>query len=142
MKLQELQKKDIPLIQKIAARAYEEDPWTTAQYESDFSNEYTHFLGVYDEECVGYIHYQVFAQEGEILNLAVDPKAQGKNLGSLLIEAMWQKEEMQRCFLEVRWSNKKAQAVYQKQGFQKIGTRKNYYQNPKEDAILMERERN
>lgn len=142
MKLQELQKKDIPLIRKIATRAYQEDPWTTAQYESDFSNKYTHFLGIYDKECVGYIHYQLLAQEGEILNLAIDPKAQGQNLGSLLIEAMWQKEEMQRCFLEVRLSNKKAQAVYQKQGFQKVGTRKNYYQNPKEDAILMERKRN
>lgn len=40
-------------------------------------------------------------------------------------------------FLEVRASNQEARLFYEKFGFQVIGTRKNYYQHPQEDAIMM-----
>ena len=87
---------------------------------------------------MGSIALQDLAGELEITQLAVKKAYQGQGLANQLMGFLADRPE--RLFLEVRVSNKVARALYEKHGFQPVGQRKNYYQNPVEDAILMARE--
>ena len=78
-----------------------------------------------------------------MMNLAVDPDCRRKGLGKelilSLIEALRQRGS--RCLtLEVRDSNAPARALYEGLGFQEIGRRRNYYRNPREDALIYKKE--
>lgn len=80
------------------------------------------------------------SDEGEILNLAVEPALRGLGLGSLLLDSMlgWLAARGARTvFLEVRRSNQAAVRLYQKAGFQASGVRRAYYRLPVEDALTM-----
>jgi len=73
--------------------------------------------------------------EREILNLAVRASHRGKGIGASLL-----RQEMEKpgtFFLEVRASNLAAKALYKKLGFRELSYRFNYYENPKEPAIVM-----
>ncbi len=91
------------------------------------------------EDIVGYCIFMVAADEGEILRIAVDntrrKKGYGKKLLSFAIDKM-KKFGIVSVFLEVRAENSAARALYHSIGFEEIGQRKNYYTNPKEDAII------
>jgi len=75
-----------------------------------------------------------------IVNFAVKPDFQGKGLGEYLLTEtmrMMNNNGVQRFYLDVRISNYKARRLYEKVGFQEIGIRKQYYNNPDEDALVM-----
>ncbi len=95
------------------------------------------------ENIVGYCIFMVAADEGEILRIAVNnaqrKKGYGKKLLSFAIDEM-KKKGVISVFLEVRATNSAARALYHSIGFEEIGQRKNYYTNPKEDAILYKME--
>lgn len=76
--------------------------------------------------------------EIEITNIAVQSKGQGH--GKRLLKRLIKHAKSQRIvsiFLEVRVSNQEARLFYENFGFQEMATRKNYYQHPQEDAVLM-----
>lgn len=77
------------------------------------------------------------AGEMELLNLAVDPLCRRQGIGQALIRAAC--EQPAELYLEVRRSNAAGQAFYRRCGFEAAGLRKDYYQNPREDAIVMKR---
>jgi [ribosomal protein S18]-alanine N-acetyltransferase len=77
--------------------------------------------------------------EWELENIVVEAKSRRKGLGALLMGkliAQARTEQGENLFLEVRESNRSACAFYEKLGFARAGVRKNYYANPREDAIL------
>lgn len=79
-------------------------------------------------------------QDAEIYNIAVSVAEQGNGLGQMLIDAFAEecrKRECSSIWLEVRESNKKAIAFYERNGFQHIQTRPSFYENPREHALLM-----
>ena len=83
---------------------------------------------------------QILLDEGYISNVAVHPDARRQGIGDALIDALAAKAaELELAFLtlEVRESNAPAIALYAKHGFHPVGKRKNYYDAPKEDAVLM-----
>jgi len=93
-----------------------------------------------NNEVIGYIFYSGVQEEMVIVNFAVKPEFQGRGLGEyLLTETMriMNKNGVQRFYLDVRMSNFKAHSLYKKVGFEEIGIRKKYYNNPDEDAIVM-----
>ncbi len=96
------------------------------------------------EGVVGFAGIMVIAEDSELLNIAVDPKFQHKGIGTLLmdkiVEESW-KNGADRIFLEVRSGNTKAQQLYKQYCFKVIGKRKNYYNNPTEDAWVMSLDR-
>ena len=96
------------------------------------------------EGVVGFAGIMVIAEDSELLNIAVDPKFQHKGIGTLLmdkiVEESW-KNGADRIFLEVRSGNTKAQQLYKQYCFKVIGERKNYYNNPTEDAWVMSLDR-
>lgn len=118
---------------------YDIAPWSKEQILADINRpEADYFFAYDDKEIVGFLSIQHLVGEIELTNLAVKKAYQGQGLGSQLLE-MLTRDELP-IFLEVRASNQTAQALYQKFGFQIVAKRRDYYHNPKEDAILMKRE--
>jgi [ribosomal protein S18]-alanine N-acetyltransferase len=79
--------------------------------------------------------------EAEILNLAVKRGMRRQGEGGALVRRMLQRffeRQVSRVFLEVRESNARAITFYRGLGFQAVGTRKDYYRDPKESATVME----
>ncbi|MCD8364665.1 MAG: ribosomal protein S18-alanine N-acetyltransferase [Clostridiales bacterium] len=89
---------------------------------------------------IGYCGLYVFADEGEVTNVAVAEVYRCQGVGAALIEAVkaaaWRKG-VRRFFLEVRETNTPAQKLYLKSGFEYCGKRKRFYRKPTEDALLM-----
>ena len=78
--------------------------------------------------------------EAHITNIAVHPEYRGKKLGNMIVEALIEKAreiDIAEMTLEVRASNETAKNLYAKYGFKIAGIRKEYYQDNKEDAIIM-----
>ncbi|MEY8337926.1 ribosomal protein S18-alanine N-acetyltransferase [Lachnospiraceae bacterium 62-35] len=92
------------------------------------------------KRAVAYGIFQLLAGEGEVLRIGVLPSERRMGLGSKVLEAMEgyaRANQGERIFLEVRESNQGARMLYKSWGFQELGIRRNYYQNPREDAVLM-----
>ena len=92
------------------------------------------------EEVVGYIVFWQIRDDVQINNIAVHPDCRGLGLGEALMRyAIAKSREAGAAFmtLEVRQSNTAALTLYKKLGFEVMGTRKNYYTKPDEDAYVM-----
>lgn len=118
-------------------------PWSRQALEEELSNPAAVFLvAVEGEDVVGYAGMHVVCGEGYIDNIAVFPHARQKGVGRKLVQALidWM-EHHEGLFLtlEVRPSNQAAVLLYRSAGFEEAGRRKGFYQDPKEDALLMTR---
>lgn len=90
----------------------------------------------------GYFCGQVILDEAEVHRIAVDPTMRGSGYGQLLLEDFLhrvQETGVVTVLLEVRAGNVPAIGLYEKNGFIGIGIRKGYYQNPKEDAKILQK---
>jgi ribosomal-protein-alanine acetyltransferase len=88
---------------------------------------------------LGFVVVRQVGEEWELENLAVAKSARRRGLATMLMEdlvSFAQRAGIEKIFLEVRESNQAARALYQKSGFTETGRRKNYYEQPSEDAIL------
>ena len=116
-------------------------PWTKEQLESQLPDDMHCFLIALDgDRILGYAGMMHVLDEGYISNVAVAPDARRRGIGDQLIRTLLiRSAELGLSFvtLEVRSGNQAAIRLYEKHGFQKLGLRKNYYDCPKEDAILM-----
>ena len=119
-------------------------PWSIPMLEEELFNPQASFLVAEGEngQVLGYAGLQVVLDEGYIANIAVDPKWRRQGLAGELLEVYCRFAQAHLAFLtlEVRASNEAAIALYVKHGFVQAGVRKNYYQDPKEDALIMTRE--
>jgi [ribosomal protein S18]-alanine N-acetyltransferase len=91
-------------------------------------------------EVTGFISGRRIREDGEILNLAVQPRTRRGGVAKALLEALleeFRREEVLQVFLEVRESNEAAIAFYRKSGFHQAGRRPRYYRNPEEDALVL-----
>ena len=89
-----------------------------------------------------YCVLQVVADEMHVHNLAVRPERRGAGLGRLLMELGldWgRRRGARRAFLEVRPSNAPALSLYASLGFRTVSLRRRYYQQPTEDALVLEK---
>ena len=95
-------------------------------------------VAVDEEKVVGYIAFEAIMDEGSIVELAVDPQHRRKGVGKKLVELMLTScSGVKTICLEVRASNTGAIALYEAFDFQPITIRKNYYDDPREDAVIM-----
>ena len=86
---------------------------------------------------------QILLDEGYITNVAVRPECRRKGIAGKLLQVFLdfaQGNQLAFLTLEVRASNYDAIALYGSRGFRSVGRRKNYYEHPKEDAIIMTKE--
>ncbi len=87
----------------------------------------------------GFLVADRVVDDWELQNIVVSPETRGRGLGMRLLEAMLTRAKetnSESVFLEVRESNTAARALYERAGFRQTGSRKSYYANPLEDAIL------
>ena len=116
-------------------------PWSEQGFLSSLQSEDTLYLVVRKEGRVaGYCGLLQSFDEADITNVAVAEEARGAGIGfAMLSELMRLGKErgIARYTLEVRASNAAALHLYEKLGFQSAGIRKNFYDRPKEDAVIM-----
>lgn len=116
-------------------------PWSYGAFESELKNENAYFIyAKIDSHFAGYAGMYSAADEGYIYNIAVHENFRNMKVGQALINALLghcSKSHLNFLSLEVRCSNIPAIRLYEKCGFQKIGVRKNFYDFPKEDAVIM-----
>ena len=117
------------------------EPWTVSAIMSQLPGENHIFLVALDGETViGYVGMMYVLDEGYISNVAVTSAYRRQKIADALIEELIRRantRDLQFVTLEVRESNEPAKALYSKHGFEVVGLRKNYYNKPKENAILM-----
>ena len=93
-----------------------------------------------EQEIIGYICGWKINDEFEITNLGIRKQFQRQGFGKILVEYIFKEIKKDDCkvfSLEVRENNFAAQKLYEKLGFKVIGIREEYYNNPKENAVVM-----
>lgn len=119
-------------------------PWNEAMLAEELYNPTASFIVAEDPEgrVLGYAGLHVVLDEGYIDNVAVRPACRRSGIADRLLDVFCRfgQEHLAFLTLEVRPSNQAAVALYQKHGFSEAGRRKDYYSDPKEDALLLTRE--
>ena len=135
-----LEKRHIPSVAKLEEECFS-TPWSEKQLSEELENPCAHFfVAECDGKVCGYIGIHTVLDEGYITNVAVGKDYRRCGIGRALVEKIiCELNELSFVTLEVRTSNEPAIALYKKLGFEEVGTRKNYYTNPCEDARLMTR---
>lgn len=98
------------------------------------------FTALDGDQVIGYIIGTKIPPEGEIYRIAVREDRRQRGIGYRLLSYGLKTElgsGVETVFLEVRSKNVPARALYTAYGFKEIGIRKNYYQNPADDAVIM-----
>ena len=120
-------------------------PWSRNALAEELDNALSAFLVALDENdrVVGYAGLQVVLDEGYITNVAVRPDCRRRGVAGKLLDVFERFAEgnhLAFLSLEVRASNYAAIALYGQHGYRGVGRRRNYYEHPKEDAVIMTRE--
>lgn len=118
------------------------DPWSRNMLKEELENDLAAFLVALDGQgaVAGYAGLQVVLDEGYILNVAVRPDCRRQGVAGRLLQVFLNFARGNRLSfltLEVRASNYAAIALYGSRGFRGVGRRKNYYEHPREDAVIM-----
>ena len=120
------------------------DPWSESSVASELNNQLALWLVAEDNGRVaGYVGSQTVMGESDMMNVAVHPDYRKQGIATTLIVGLVEelrKRESHCLTLEVRASNENAISLYRKLEFQQVGCRKNYYRNPKEDALILRKE--
>lgn len=120
------------------------EPWSEKSVASELDNKLSLWLVALERDRVaGYVGSQTVMGETDMMNIAVHPDFRRLGIAEALIYALIAelKAVGSHCLtLEVRSSNTPAIGLYEKLGFARIGLRKNYYRNPKEDALILRKE--
>ena len=118
-------------------------PWSRKMLAEELENQCAAFLVAEDSvsgRVLGYAGLMVVADEGYITNVAVFPEYRRQGIAAQILQVFLQfaaANHMAFLTLEVRPSNAAAIALYQGFGFEEVGRRKNYYDLPKEDALIL-----
>ena len=120
------------------------DPWSENSVASELENPLSLWLIAEEDGAVcGYVGSQTVLDETDMMNIAVCPDCRRKGIAAALITELVSRLKAQGSRilrLEVRESNFSAIALYKAMGFTQLGLRKNYYRNPKENALILGRE--
>ena len=136
--------KDLPEVAEIERQCFSK-PWTEEELEKCFGLEnYRFFVSETASGAVGYVGIAKCADEGDVITLAVLPEYRRQGMALKLMETVLgyaEREGVNCLFLEVRVSNIPARTLYEKLGFRTVGLRPDYYEAPRENALLMKYER-
>lgn len=138
-----MNKDHVSQIARLEAQCFS-DPWSEKSIASELENPLSLWLVAEENgQVFGYVGSQTVLDESDMMNVAVDPRFRRQGIARALIETLIAElaKMGSRCLrLEVRVSNESARALYARMGFQQLGLRKNYYHNPKEDALILGKE--
>ena len=128
-----------------AVAALEKANFTTAWPESAIRSELPNKLSLWlvaveDGKVLGYVGSQTVLEEADMMNIAGEESARRRGIARTLAEELVRQLPAYCLSLEVRSSNAPAIALYNSLGFGQVGLRKNYYRNPREDALILRKE--
>jgi ribosomal-protein-alanine N-acetyltransferase len=117
-------------------------PWSEQAILAEMENGHSTLLVALDgEQVVGWAGMESVCGEGSVTNIAVLPAFRRQGVGRRLTAALIEQARRQECeflMLEVRVSNTPAIALYEELGFARIGVRPRFYDDPREDALMMQ----
>lgn len=142
IKIVKMQKSDVDNVIAIEEQAYGEHHWSKESFLNELSNELARYYSALDNDgnLVGYAGCWQILEEVHITNIAVAPQYRRQKIGKRLLQKIIDdcyENKAKYITLEVRVSNEAAIGLYEKYGFNSLGTRKGYYQNNNEDALIM-----
>ncbi|MGR3762487.1 ribosomal protein S18-alanine N-acetyltransferase [Rossellomorea sp. NS-SX7] len=132
---------DLDAVMEIEHRSFS-IPWSREAFYNEIEQNHlsTYLVAEDGEHVAGYCGVWLVVDEAHITNVAVLPDYRGQGLGEALMQKIMEiskKVGARVMTLEVRVSNKAAQGLYRKMGFQDGGIRKRYYSDNQEDALVM-----
>ena len=141
--LMEMKAEHVPQVAQLEKICFS-DPWSEMSIAHELESLWSYWLVAVDGDTVaGYIGSQSSIDEADIMNVAVHPDCRRQGIAENLINTLVAELKNRGChalLLEVRASNTPAITLYEKLGFAQVGCRKNYYRNPKEDALILRKE--
>ncbi|MBQ8598774.1 MAG: ribosomal protein S18-alanine N-acetyltransferase [Oscillospiraceae bacterium] len=130
----------IPALAELEKQCFA-DPWSEKALSEELTNPSAVFrVALLDGEVAGYVGMLHVLDEGDICNVAVFDRFRRRGVATALLQNLLtygEEKKLSFITLEVRESNTGAQKFYETMGFVPIGVRKNFYDHPKEHAVLM-----
>ncbi|OYU46002.1 MAG: ribosomal-protein-alanine N-acetyltransferase [Burkholderiales bacterium PBB4] len=129
----------------VEQRAYAH-AWSRLNFQDALHAGYQAQVLMSDGEVLGYFVAMKGVDEVHLLNITVAPEHQGQGLAGLMLDALevWTRgQSVYWLWLEVRVGNAPAIHVYERQGFRRVGLRKDYYpaaHGQRESAIVMSKQ--
>lgn len=136
-----MREEHIPAIAELERLCFSE-PWSENALREELSNPDAFFIVAEAEgEVAGYGGMHTPWGDCYIDNIAVFPKFRKMGAGGAIVRALCDRagEIGEFISLEVRVSNEKAISLYEKNGFERAGVRKNFYSDPREDGLILTR---
>jgi ribosomal-protein-alanine N-acetyltransferase len=134
---------DLTDVEAIERRAYR-TPWSRSMFASELAKPTSICLGAFEgEQLVGYVINSRYVDAWHVMNVAVDPDYQRRGIATTLLQRLFEltaDDERRGYTLEVRVSNAGAIELYERLGFERRGTRRGYYTDNREDALIMWRD--
>lgn len=119
------------------------DAWSLRMFEELFQYPTNYYFVAEEKDVIcGFAGISASIDTADIMNIAVLPECRRRGIGQKLLTTIWNQAKECGCeqiMLEVRESNTSAQMLYANNGFQQIAVRKDYYANPRENGIIMQR---
>jgi ribosomal-protein-alanine N-acetyltransferase len=145
MRIRLFSQHDLPAILKIQTSSAQAAAWAEADYQRLAANSQGLILvaeqeGANPGQILGFAAFHRVNEEAELWNLAVFPQYRRQGIGKALFQEACRHlfdAGATRIFLEVRASNEPALGLYQAVRFKHLSRRKDYYQNPREDALVL-----
>lgn len=138
--LRDMTRDDVPAVVAIERASYTM-PWSDATFRGLLRRRDAEMVTAEaDGAVVGYAAFWCVVDQGELGNVAVSAEWRGCGLGARLVEEVLRRAALRgvrEVFLEVRPTNTVARRLYEQLGFRPVGRRRNYYQAPVEDAIVL-----
>ena len=135
-----MSKEDVQQAAELEAMTFSQ-PWTKEAFAASIDKtENIYIVAEKDKKIIGYCGMWGVAGEGQINNVAIHPDFRKQGIGYEMLQYAMEKaieKKITTFTLEVRKSNVAALNLYRKLGFSSAGVRKNFYQFPTEDAVIM-----
>jgi [ribosomal protein S18]-alanine N-acetyltransferase len=136
---------DLPGVLALEHALFPEDAWSEETFRAELADRSgtRHYLVAEEAgEIIGYAGLAAAGGQGDVQTIGVQEGRWGLGIGSAMLNALIDEAAARGCgevFLEVRADNARAQRLYERFGFERVGVRKRYYQPSGVDAIVMRR---
>lgn len=140
LKIKKAEDTELPEIATLEKEIFS-DAWSLKSLKETWQQKNAEIFAAKDQEkLIGYVIFYHVLDEGEIARIATAPALRRQGAATQMFRGLVSfclEHQIEKIMLEVRDGNESARRFYQKCGFTEDGIRKNYYENPKEDAVLM-----
>ena len=144
MEIVKMTERHVASVAAIEKECFGREGWSERSVAGELTNALALWLVAEEDGVVaGYVGSQTVCAETDMMNVAVTADFRRRGIGEQLVNALVDELkalESHSLTLEVRASNAPAQALYEKLGFREVGRRPRYYQNPREDALILRKE--